>query len=104
MTQPRRRTVPFASAPSWTQPANGSAVRTEACPIADFPYDDEPYRRWHLSLRHQVHGSRREARKAEFLGKTNEVTEQLARLVNVAELGRLVAAMGGDTSAIAFSG
>ena len=77
-------------------------VRTATGPIAKFPYVEDPYRQWQMSLRHQVHGSQRAVREAEFLVRTANMAEQLAVLVDAARLAQLVVTIEADPSATVF--
>ena len=82
--------------------SNLVVVRTETGQVAAFPYDEEHYRNWQLWLRHQAHGSYRAGKQSEFQQKIDNLTQQLADLVDVVELGRQVKAIGTNLSTTAF--
>ncbi|MGP7998905.1 MAG: CHAT domain-containing protein [Streptosporangiaceae bacterium] len=81
---------------------NRVVVQAAGGPIAEFPYEEDSFRLWQQSLRHQIHGSQRAAREAEFLARTGAMAEQLAVLIDGAELPRLVDAVDSDPSATVF--
>lgn len=77
-------------------------VQTEGQPIGEFRHDQTPFRQWQQSLRHQIHGSHRAKREAEHHSRIGAVAEQLAALVDVTKLARLVIAVDADPSATVF--
>jgi len=82
--------------------SNQVVVQTAGGPIAEFLFEEDLFRQWQQSLRHQIHGSRRAERESEFVDRAEAMAEKLAVLVGAAELARLVAAVDADPSGTVF--
>jgi hypothetical protein len=63
-------------------------VRTAAGQICEFPLGENPYEGWRRWLRNQLRGSGQAGRRSRFRDKAGEVAQELARQMDVAELGR----------------
>lgn len=85
------------------RPADDTVVlRTADQSVAEFHYDEAPFRQWQESFRYQLLRSRLAKREDAYNRRIGAMAEQLAILADAANLARLVAAVEADPSATVF--